>query len=171
MKRLAFLSALFLGIGTASAATQGKATINDAEGKKVGEATLTQTPSGVLIKAQFENLPPGVHGFHFHEKGACAPNFDAAGAHFNPSKKKHGFQAPKGEHAGDLPNLHVPENGKLTVEVLAPDVKLEGGKTSLLADNGTSLMVHAGPDDYKTDPSGDSGGRIACGVIEKAGAK
>ncbi len=150
-----------------TAQTTAKATLENAEGKQVGSATLTQTPAGVLIRLTLEGLPPGWRALHIHGVGKCEPPFTSAGPHFNPAARKHGLMATEGHHAGDLPNLFVPPDGALTVEVLNAAVTLEKGRAnSLLGAQGTALVIHAGKDDYKTDPAGDAGGRIACGVIE-----
>jgi superoxide dismutase, Cu-Zn family len=170
MKALGTLtaSATLLALATVSAAAQSaKATLKNADGKEVGTATLTQTPGGVLIGLSVNGLPPGERAFHIHGVGKCEPPFTSAGPHFNPAGKKHGLMAAEGHHAGDLPNLHVPASGELILEVLNRDVTLETGKPgSLLGGQGTALVVHAAKDDYKTDPAGDAGGRIACGLIE-----
>jgi len=153
------LAAPALAVDTASAV------LRDASGKEVGAATFTVTPSGVLISLDLTAVPPGEHGFHVHTTGKCEPpDFKSAGPHFNPDQTKHGFMTPEGPHAGDLPNLHVPADGKLQVEVLEPNVTLSG-EAPLLDADGSALVIHAGADDYKTDPSGNSGNRIACGVI------
>jgi Cu-Zn family superoxide dismutase len=160
--------ALVLGCGQ-SPPTTAKATLVNPQGQKVGEATLTQAPEGVKIVMQIENLLPGEHAFHIHAKGACAaPDFLSAGGHFNPFEKQHGLKNPAGPHAGDLPNIMVGPDGKANVEVLAKLVTLkEGEKNSLLQTGGTSLVIHAGADDYVTDPAGNAGARIACGVITR----
>ena len=153
------LTAPALAVDTASAV------LKDASGKEVGAATFTVTPSGVLISLDLTAVPPGEHGFHVHTTGKCEPpDFKSAGPHFNPDQTKHGFMTPEGPHAGDLPNLHVPADGKLQVEVLEPNVTLSG-EAPLLDADGSALVIHAGADDYKTDPAGNSGNRIACGVI------
>lgn len=137
-------------------------------GDKVGRVELTQMSKGVHIRVEASNLVPGKHGFHIHENGACeTPDFISAGGHFNPGNKKHGFENPKGTHAGDLPNLFIGTEGTVTAEMVAKNVTLEEGKpNSLLKAGGTSLVIHAGPDDYKTDPAGNSGSRAACGKIQ-----
>jgi len=162
------VTASLLALATISAAAQSaKATLKNAEGKEVGTAALTETPAGVLIKLSVKGVPPGERAFHVHGVGKCEPPFTSAGPHFNPGAKKHGLMAAEGHHAGDLPNLHVPADGALVVEVLNREVTLEKGKPgSLLGGQGTALVIHAGKDDYKTDPAGDAGGRIACGLIE-----
>jgi Cu-Zn family superoxide dismutase len=141
-------------------------TFRNAKKQPIGDAVLRQTPNGVLITMALRDLPQGEHGFHIHESGKCEPPFESAGGHFNPAGKKHGFEVAQGPHAGDLPNLIVPENGRVKLEYLARDVTLEEGKPGTLLDkDGAALVVHAGPDDYTTDPAGASGARIACGSI------
>src|SRR4029078_8534496 len=124
-------------------------------------------PAGVLIKLSLKGVPAGEHAFHVHGAGKCEPPFTTAGAHFNPDNKKHGIMADAGHHAVDMPNLHIPSDGALSVEVVNVSVKLDKGKPhSLYGPNGTALIIHAGKDDYKSDRTGEAGGRIACGVIE-----
>jgi len=145
-----------------------EATLKDKDGKDVGRATLIETAEGVRIAVTGYRLPPGTHGFHIHAAGACQPPaFDSAGAHFNPAGKKHGKLNPEGAHAGDLPNLVVAASGEAGLDVTTKAVTLGPGPTSLLGPAGTSLVVHAAPDDEKTDPTGNSGARIACGVVVK----
>jgi superoxide dismutase, Cu-Zn family len=154
-----------------AATTALQVQLQGAKGQPVGEATLTQTPHGVLVTTSLHDVSPGEHGFHIHEKGECIPPFTSAGAHFNPKGMAHGFENPKGAHAGDLPNLIVPADGKLEVEFLAKGVTLEKGKPgSLLDGDGSTLVLHAAQDDYRSDPAGNSGDRIACGVIERRAA-
>lgn len=149
-----------------AAAQVGKARLIDPEGKETGRAVLSDTPAGVLVRLELTDFPSGTHAFHIHEIGKCdAPSFASAGGHFNPFNKDHGFIDPDGRHAGDLPNIHVPSSGSLTVEVLAAQTMLLTGETELMDANGSALVVHSGADDYRTDPAGAAGERIACGVI------
>ncbi len=146
------------------------AQLKDPSGKAVGDADLIQTQNGVLIKLQVKEMKPGEHAFHIHAVGKCLAPFESAGPHFNPSNHKHGVMSGEG-HAGDMPNLHVPQSGDLSIEVLNQEVTLEKGKPNSLFDNdGSSLVIHADADDYKSDPAGNAGGRIACGVIQESGA-
>jgi superoxide dismutase, Cu-Zn family len=150
----------------AATAQVAKATLKNADGKTVGEANLVQGSHGVLIRLLVSGLPAGQHAVHVHAVGKCEPPFDSAGGHFNPAAKKHGIEAAEGAHAGDMPNLHVPANGDLAVEILNADITLEKGRPNSVFDpDGSALVVHANADDYKSDPAGNAGGRIACGVI------
>jgi Cu-Zn family superoxide dismutase len=161
---LALAAALFLA-SPALAADQASAVLKDADGKEIGKASFLTVPGGTLITLELTAAPPGAHGFHIHAVGKCElPKFESAGGHFNPDESKHGFLNPEGPHAGDMPNIHVPENGKLTVEVLNTLVTV-GGENALLDEDGAALVLHADPDDYKSDPAGHAGGRIACGVV------
>jgi Cu-Zn family superoxide dismutase len=152
----------------AAAAPGARATLKDAQGKTLGEATLRESPAGVLVKLDLQGVPPGPHAFHIHTVGKCdPPDFMTAGGHFNPTTMKHGLMAAGGPHAGDMPNLFVPADGKLSVEVLDANVTLAAGQKSLFDADGSALMLHAMADDYATDPAGAAGGRIACGVVTK----
>ena len=105
--------------------------------------------------------------FHVHAVGKCEPPFTSAGGHFNPGQKKHGMMSPEGQHAGDMPNLHIPQSGDLTVEVLNAASRLKrASRIQCIDADGSAIVIHAGSDDYKTDPTGEAGGRIACGVIQ-----
>jgi superoxide dismutase, Cu-Zn family len=171
MTKLAIVGVLLawasLVAGTADAQQKASADIKDAAGKKVGEAILEQVDGGLQISVTFTGLPPGMHAFHIHEVGKCDPPFESAGGHFNPTGKKHGKDNPAGPHAGDLPNLDVPQSGGLKVEITAKDVTLDGGRGGLLDADGAALVVHEGADDYKSDPAGNAGKRLACGVIRR----
>jgi superoxide dismutase, Cu-Zn family len=143
------------------------AELKSADGKDVGTATLTQTRAGVRIALALKGLPPGEHAFHVHAIGKCEPPFTSAGPHFNPEQKKHGKLNTEGHHAGDMDNIRIPDNGNLTLQVVDKDITLEEGKpNSVFQDGGTALVVHAGKDDYMTDPAGNAGDRVACGVIK-----
>lgn len=143
-------------------------TLINREGMQVATATLSeQKTGGVKIKLEGNNLPPGVHGFHIHDHGACVPpDFESAGGHYNPTNSKHGFDHPEGPHAGDLENITVAEDGTVSVELEAPLVTLDpNGENTLFTDEGTSLVIHTDSDDYISQPAGNAGVRIACGVI------
>ena len=158
---------LFALTALPAAAQTASATLKNAEGKDVGSVNLTQTPHGVLINLSVKGLAAGEHAFHVHAVGKCEPPFTSAGGHFNPTNKKHGMLAAEGYHAGDMPNLHVPQSGDLTVEVVNASITLEKGKPNSVFDaDGSAIVIHAGSDDYKTDPTGEAGGRIACGIIQ-----
>lgn len=148
------------------------AELHDREGRRIGKVVFRQTAArGLAITASFVSggPPAGQHGFHIHEKGACAPNFEAAGDHFAPEGHQHGVLAARGPHAGDLPNLHIPDSGEHMVEVFATALSLEPcASGNLLDEDGSAVVVHANPDDHKTQPSGNAGDRIACGVIRRA---
>jgi superoxide dismutase, Cu-Zn family len=142
------------------------ARFTDREGRDVGEVTLEEGAEGVFIHGRITGLSGPAHGFHFHQVGACEPPFDSAGGHFNPGGRQHGLANPNGPHAGDMPNL-FPVNGVATIEAFAPLATLGAGPNSLLDADGTAIVVHAGRDDQRTDPSGDSGDRIACAVLRR----
>ena len=154
-------------VSASSAGTTARADLCDLQGALVGTASLQQTPHGVLLTAEIANLPPGTHAIHFHAVGRCEPPFATAGAHFNPSSRQHGFRNEMGAHAGDLPNVHVPSSGATRIDHMARDVSLGTTGNGLLDADGTAIVVHALADDYRTDPSGASGDRIACGVVAR----
>ena len=152
----------------ALAAPGATAELKDAAGKVVGSAAFEQSDGGVRLTVKVEGLKPGPHGFHVHDVGACAaPDFKSAGPHFNPGGRKHGLESAEGHHAGDLPNLVVGADGTGQATALLQGVTLGDGTMSLFHQGGTSVVVHADADDGKTDPSGNSGARIACGVVAK----
>jgi Cu-Zn family superoxide dismutase len=148
------------------AAETAKAMLKDAKGQDVGSVSLIQTPAGVLLQLSLKGVPAGEHAFHIHAVGKCEPpGFDSAGGHFNPANAHHGMMSGLG-HAGDMPNLHVPATGALDLEVLNTSITLDKDKpNSVFHPGGTAIVIHAGRDDYTSDPAGNAGGRIICGVI------
>ena len=150
-------------------AAMAKAVLINAKGEEVGTATFEEMPGGLRVGLKVSKLPPGFHAFHIHDVGKCdPPDFKSSGPHFNPAHKKHGWMNPEGHHAGDLPNLYVGNDGTGTLESLVAGAMLTGsGESSLFHAGGTSVVIHAQADDNKTDPSGNSGDRIACGVITR----
>jgi Cu-Zn family superoxide dismutase len=153
----------------AQATPGASADLKTPSGESVGTATFTQESGGVRLKAQVKGLPPGDHGIHVHAAGKCdPPDFMTAGGHFNPGNKQHGLNNPQGAHVGDLPNLKVATDGSGTFDGLLKDASLSSGSGSLFGPDGTALVIHAMADDEMTDPTGNSGGRIACGVIARA---
>jgi len=153
------------------APTRATATVRNAAGVELGTAAITPTIRGTAlqINATISKLPPGVHAFHIHTVGKCdAPDFASAGGHFNPTSKLHGQENPNGAHAGDLPNFEVLGDGVGHISYAVPGLSLGEGADSLFHAGGTAIVIHGNADDYKTDPTGNAGPRIACGVIEKA---
>ena len=142
--------------------------LRNAEGKVIGTATFKQEAKGVRMRLEVSSLPEGELALHIHETGACEPpTFESAGPHFNPMHKKHGVENPAGPHLGDLHNLKVAANGMAKVERVIDSATLAEGENSLLRAGGTAVVIHAKADDYKTDPAGAAGDRIACGVITR----
>jgi Cu-Zn family superoxide dismutase len=158
-----------LAVGQARAQEQSaNAVLMDPDGKEIGKVAISEVAQGVRIFAEADNVPPGVHAFHIHETGQCAPpDFESAGGHYNPTGKQHGWDNPEGHHAGDFPNVHVQDDGKLAVEYFTDAVTLGEGETTLFDEDGSAVVMHEGADDYRSDPAGHAGTRIACGVIEK----
>lgn len=146
------------------------AELRDANNQVVGTAQFSEeTGGGVRVRLDARSLPPGNHGIHIHEVARCdPPDFMTAGAHFNPTSRQHGLQNPNGHHAGDLPNLQVGADGTGRFDEVDRDVTLGSGTSTLFDADGSALVIHANPDDEMTDPSGNSGGRIACGTIRRA---
>jgi superoxide dismutase, Cu-Zn family len=153
-----------------SAIRSATADMRSASGARYGILTLSPSPAGVRIDGALTNMPPGVHGIHFHQVGRCdAPDFATAGPHLNPAGAQHGLEHPRGPHAGDLPNLSANAAGQMVVDVATPRVSLSTDRPAGLFDaDGTALVIHADPDDQRTDPSGNSGERIVCGVITRS---
>ncbi len=147
---------------------RAKAELKNGQGKKIGTVELSQAGEGVLLRVRAEQLPPGVHAIHIHEKASCkGPDFKSAGGHFSSESQQHGYQNAQGPHAGDLPNVKVGADGQLEADLYTDQVSLKRGETnSLFAGSGTSIVIHAGKDDYRSNPAGDSGDRIACGEIK-----
>jgi Cu-Zn family superoxide dismutase len=158
-----------LALGQAQGQEQSaNAVLMDPDGKEIGNVAISEVAQGVRISAEADNLPPGVHGFHIHETGQCEPpDFESAGSHYNPADKQHGWDNPEGPHAGDFPNVHVQDDGKLAIEYFTDAVTLGEGETTLFDEDGSAVVVHEGADDYQSDPTGHAGARIACGVVEK----
>jgi Cu-Zn family superoxide dismutase len=173
MKHAMLAGAVLLASATLLAAEMGpksaKAELKDAQGKVVATAKLKQVKTGVRISLVAIALPAGVHAFHIHAVGSCEPpDFKSAGGHFNPGHMEHGLHNPKGPHAGDMPNFTVGANGKAKASYVDTRVTLGAGENSLFHEGGTSLVIHEKADDNMSDPAGNAGARIACGVIEKS---
>jgi superoxide dismutase, Cu-Zn family len=144
------------------------ASLVDSTGADAGVATFSDSGGATRLSVSVTGLTPGAHGMHVHENGTCTPpDFQSAGGHFNPDGKKHGTQNPEGPHAGDLPNLVVEKDGSADTTLTVPSGLLAEGPTSMLGAQPRALVIHADPDDEKTDPSGNSGARVVCGVIER----
>jgi Cu-Zn family superoxide dismutase len=182
MRTLLSTTALAAGLAVAGAAAvtapagaqmlepDAQANLINTEGTTIGVAKLAQGPKNLLITLNAENLPPGWHAFHIHQTGDCSDpeaGFEASGGHLGVDEADHGFMSEGGPHAGDLPNVYVGQAGLLQVQVQTGLASLNGefGDT-ILDDDGAALVIHANPDDHRTDPAGGGGDRLACGVIQ-----
>ena len=170
--RMAAMGAL-LALASAAFAKDSKPApvtvkLQNGQGQDAGTATLSPAGKGVKIKLNLHGLTPGEHGIHVHQTAKCeGPDFKSAGGHFNPANKHHGLQNPEGPHAGDINNFKADDKGNAMATLIAGGVTLSDGPNSVFTGGGTALVVHAKADDGKTDPSGNSGDRVACGVIQK----
>lgn len=154
-----------LSLPVAAEPTFGESLINDREGNTVGAVLLSETPNGVLLHARLAELPSGAHAFHIHETGVCEPPFKSAGGHLTAADANaHGYLVKDGPHLGDMPNIHVPQTGRLEIEVMTRVSDLD---TQVFDSDGAAVVIHKGADDYRSQPAGAAGPRIACGVIEK----
>jgi superoxide dismutase, Cu-Zn family len=166
------LLALAAGAALAQGADTATAELEDADGNPVGDATFTEGSGGVTINANLrpgqDAVEPGEHGIHIHETGEISPDFEAAGAHFNPTSAQHGFDNPEGPHGGDLENMTVNDDGSASYTTTDDRITLSGGQNSILDSDGSALVIHQSADDYQTDPSGESGDRVAAGVIRES---
>ena len=161
-----FLAAMGLAARVSAQTDVGEGTFKNAKGEKIGTVHIEHMTSATLFLIKVHDLPPGVHGIHIHSVGKCEPpDFTSAGPHFNPANAKHGFKNPAGPHAGDLPNITVGPDGKVETQFVVSGARQWEGEGGLLDGDGASLVIHAGPDDYTTDPAGNSGARIACASI------
>lgn len=149
--------------GTA-AVDRAEVPVRDAMGRDLGTLTLSATTGGLILTGTVSGLPAGAHGIHLHTTGRCEPPFESAGGHWNPASRMHGIQNPQGPHLGDMPNISVSPSGSATMSVMTPGGTLRG-TDGLMDLDGAAVIIHAQADDHRTDPSGNAGERIACGVV------
>lgn len=150
--------------------TRASAALFDSSGTQRADADLVESADGVSVAIRAYGLMPGVHAVHIHETGNCeAFDFSSAGGHWNPLGREHGRESPGGQHMGDMPNLVIGQAGEGLIELNIEGARVSEGRTALLDDDGAAVVIHALPDDYRSQPSGAAGTRIACGVIEPAG--
>lgn len=174
MKITVLLLAVFMAIALATGVyaqsdnvVHASAILKDTNGTEVGLAQFTEDDNGLVhVNVLVKGISPGEHGIHVHEVGNCSPPFTSAGAHYNPLGKHHGLKNPEGAHAGDLPNIIVNDRGEGYLDTTTDILTLSPGPITVFDSDGSTVVVHAGPDDHVSDPAGNSGGRIACGVIE-----
>jgi len=149
-----------------TAVTRLSAAMRNAQGQELGVLTLTQTGAGIQVTGRLAGLIPGEHAIHLHTTGSCdAPKFESAGGHWNPTNRQHGTKAPGGPHLGDMPNISVGRDSSVTIDVTTPGGTFRN-QNGLLDTDGAAVVIHAKPDDYRSQPSGNAGDRIACGVVE-----
>lgn len=145
---------------------KASAQLSDASGEKRGTAVLTENGDGLKLEVRAEGLASGTYGIHLHMVGRCeGPKYESAGSHWNPSSKQHGLENPNGSHEGDLPNIQAVTGKPTTYSVVIKGATLSSGSLAVLDADGTAIVIHAKPDDYKTDPSGNSGDRVICGTF------
>ena len=140
--------------------------MRDAGGRELGTVTLAEAGEGIAVSGTLRGLPPGAHAIHLHMTGRCdPPTFESAGGHWNPTSRQHGSQNPQGPHLGDMPNVTVGADSAVTVQATTPGGTLRG-QNAVLDGDGAAVVIHRAADDYRTDPSGGSGDRIACGIVQ-----